>query len=55
MSRIITTLFAGALLCGLTTTAKAQINAVDSVMNHVKGNRLSLGGYGEAAFSRNFL
>ena len=54
MSRIITTLFAGALLCGLTTTAKAQINAVDSVMNHVKGNRLSLGGYGEAAFSRNF-
>ena len=30
MSRIITTLFAGALLCGLTTTAKAQINAVDS-------------------------
>ena len=25
MSRIITTLFAGALLCGLTTTAKAQI------------------------------
>ena len=55
MNRITTRLLAGALFCGLTTTATAQVNAVDSVMNHVKGNRLSLGGYGEAAFSRNFL
>ena len=43
----------GALLAG-TTTAQAQVNAADSVMNHVKGNKLSLGGYGEAAYSRNF-
>ena len=54
MNRITTRLLAGALFCGLTTTATAQVNAADSVMNHVKGNRLSLGGYGEAAFSRNF-
>ena len=31
----------GALLAG-TTTAQAQVNAADSVMNHVKGNKLSL-------------
>ena len=30
----------GALLAG-TTTAQAQVNAADSVMNHVKGNKLS--------------
>lgn len=54
MNRITTRLLAGALFCGLTTTATAQVSAADSVMNHVKGNRLSLGGYGEAAFSRNF-
>ena len=34
--------------------AQAQVNAADSVMNHAKGNRLSLGGYGEVAYSRNF-
>ena len=49
MNRITTRLLAGALFCGLTTTATAQVSAADSVMNHVKGNRLSLGGYGEAA------
>ena len=46
MNRITTRLLAGALFCGLTTTATAQVSAADSVMNH--------GGYGEAAFSRNF-
>ena len=34
--------------------ARAQVNASDSVMNHAKGNRLSVGGYGEVAMSRNF-
>ena len=35
-------------------TLGAQENVADSVMSHVKGNRLSVGGYGEVAFSRNF-
>ena len=34
--------------------AKAQYSAAESVQNHVKGNRLSIGGYGEAAYTRNF-
>ena len=34
--------------------AKAQYSAADSVQNHIKGNRLSIGGYGEAAYTRNF-
>ncbi len=33
---------------------KAQVSAADSVMNHIKGNKLSLGGYGEIAYSRYF-
>ena len=39
---------------GMLSTAQAQVNASDSVMNHVKGHRLSVGGYGEVALSRNF-
>lgn len=35
-------------------TAQAQVNAADSVMTHAKGNRLSVGGYGEVTYSRNF-
>jgi hypothetical protein len=38
----------------IVTTASAQINAADSVMNHSKGNRLSIGGYGEVAMTREF-
>ncbi len=34
--------------------ASAQENVGDSVMDHAKGNRLSVGGYGEVAFSRHF-
>jgi hypothetical protein len=34
--------------------ADAQTHAADSVMNHAGGKRLSIGGYGEAAYSRNF-
>lgn len=45
----------GAAACMLTPDcAKAQYSAADSVQNHVKGNRLSIGGYGEAAYTRNF-
>ena len=36
------------------TTANAQESAADSVMNHARGNRLSVGGYGEIAYGRNF-
>ena len=38
----------------LPASLSAQVNAADSVMEHASGNRLSVGGYGEAAFSRNF-
>lgn len=34
--------------------AQAQVNASDSVFSHAKGHRLSVGGYGEVAYSRNF-
>lgn len=45
----------GAAACMLTPDcAKAQYSAADRVQNHVKGNRLSIGGYGEAAYTRNF-
>lgn len=47
-------LIAGALMTG-TATAGAQQTAADSVLQqHVNGKRLSIGGYGEAAYSRNF-
>ena len=39
---------------GLATAANAQESAGDSVMNHERGNRLSIGGYGEIAYGRNF-
>lgn len=42
-----------ALVAGL-ATASAQTVAADSVMQHVNGKRLSIGGYGEVAMSRNF-
>ena len=44
----------GAALLAGTTRTQAQVNASDSVMNHAKGNKLSVGGYGEVAYSRNF-
>ena len=37
-----------------TMTAAAQESAADSVMEHAKGNSLSVGGYGEVAYSRNY-
>lgn len=47
-------LMAGVLLAGLTLQSHAQVNAIDSVMNHVKGNKLSVGGYGEVGYTREF-
>lgn len=47
-------LFAGMLAVGAPGMAEAQTNAADSVMNHANGRRLSVGGYGEVAYSRNF-
>lgn len=41
------------LLTG-TSTSTAQESAADSVLNHRGGSRLSVGGYGEIAYSRNF-
>ena len=46
-------LMSAALVAGL-ATASAQTAAADSVMQHVNGKRLSVGGYGEVAMSRNF-
>lgn len=34
--------------------AAAQTSAADSVMSHADGSRLSIGGYGEVCYSRNF-
>ena len=46
-------LMSAALVAGL-ATASAQTVAADSVMQHANGKRLSVGGYGEVAMSRNF-
>ncbi len=46
-------LMSAALVAGL-ASANAQTVAADSVMQHVNGKRLSVGGYGEVALSRNF-
>ena len=37
-----------------TQHVNSQTHAGDSVMSHARGNRLSVGGYGEVALSRNF-
>lgn len=44
----------GAAALGCPVATQAQTVAADSVMQHAKGNRLSVGGYGEVAYSRNF-
>jgi hypothetical protein len=38
----------------VTPVTQAQESAADSVMLHASGNRLSIGGYGEVNYSRNF-
>ena len=42
-----------AMLC-MATVTQAQESAADSVLQHSSGRRLSVGGYGEINFSRNF-
>lgn len=47
------------LTCAMTGSlaslpAQAQVVSADSVYQHTKGNRLSVGGYGEVAYSRNY-
>ena len=55
MNKITTKLLLCALaVCLAAATARAQVSASDSVYQHAKGNRLSIGGYGEIAYSRNF-
>ena len=41
-------------VAALVATSQAQTSAADSVMQHVKGNKLSVGGYGEVGYSRHF-
>lgn len=55
MRRITTVLSTCALSCCLAvSTAQAQTSAVDSVFQHAKDNRLSIGGYADIALTRNF-
>lgn len=54
MNKFTSGLLSAAMLMGGTTMAQAQVSAVDSVMEHAGGSRLSIGGYGEVAYSRNF-
>lgn len=42
------------LVAGGALSLHAQESAADSVMNHTTGSRLTIGGYGEVAYSRNF-
>ena len=50
MKRFVFTLITSAIVA----TASAQVNAGDSTFNHVTGKRLSVGGYGEVCYSRNY-
>lgn len=52
LSSIISTLAVAGCLSA--TPAQTQESAADSVMQHAGGKRLSVGGYGEVAYSRNF-
>ena len=54
MKKSIKRFILGAAVIMIATAAQAQINASDSVQKHVKGNRLSIGGYGEVAMTRNY-
>lgn len=44
-------IFAGTFI---PSVSRAQVNAADSVAQHVKGNRFSVGGYGEVTYTREF-
>ena len=41
-------------MTALVMTASAQTSAGDSVLNHLGSSRLSVGGYGEICYSRNY-
>ena len=47
-------LYLGIITALICVTASAQVDAGDSTFLHVKGSRLSVGGYGEVAYSRNY-
>ena len=53
-TKVTTALWSVVLLAGAVLPVRGQISAADSVMAHARGHRLSVGGYGEAAYSRNF-
>ena len=50
MKRIVFALLS-LIFCAITM---AQESTADSVMNHAKGNRFSIGGYGEINYTRNY-
>ena len=55
MKTVTSKLVVCALGClSLSLQANAQKSAADSVMQHVTGSRLTIGGYGEIGYSRNF-
>lgn len=54
MKKLFAGLVSTLLTLGIAVPAQAQVNASDSVFSHAKGHRLSVGGYGEVAYSRNF-
>lgn len=54
MNKLSVVLMACTMSVCVCSTANAQVSAVDSVMTHADGHRLSVGGYGEVAYSRNF-
>ena len=55
MNKLAIGLLAGEFVTAcISGVACGQINAVDSVAQHVKGNRFSVGGYGEAVYAREF-
>ena len=47
-------LFSLMTMTALAMTASAQTSAGDSVLNHLGSSRLSVGGYGEICYSRNY-
>ena len=47
-------LFSLMTMTALVMTASAQTSAGDSVLNHLGSSRLSVGGYGEICYSRNY-
>lgn len=54
MNKLLTGILSAAMLVCGNVAVQAQVSAVDSVMEHAGGHRLSVGGYGEVAYSRNF-